>query len=94
MSTVGMFVKGLEVKLLNKQIDVAVHSLKDMPTNPTPGLKIMAISALGDRSDAVVLSSDLEGVTSLSDLKEGSIVGTSSLRRIGTLTTNYPHLKT
>jgi hydroxymethylbilane synthase len=73
----GVFVKELEEALLSKDIDLAVHSLKDLPTQLAEGLSIAAIVARRDARDALV--SNLG--TTLSTLSAGSRVGTGSPRR-------------
>lgn len=78
----GVFTKELEEALLAGEIDLAVHSLKDLPTTLPNTLSIAAITEREDARDALVLR---EGVaahnSSLGDLARGAIVGTSSLRR-------------
>jgi len=75
----GLFTKELEDEMLAGHIDIAVHSLKDLPTEITGGLHIAAISEREDVRDALVAG---PGVKSLEDLKPGARVGTSSLRRV------------
>jgi len=70
-------VKALEEKLLRGEIDLAVHSLKDMPTRLAAGLKIGAVIPREDARDALVSRS---GPT-LDDLPTGAVVGTGSVRR-------------
>lgn len=70
----GLFTKEIEEALLAGTIDLAVHSLKDMPTEIPSGLTLAAIPEREEPRDALV------GAT-LADLKEGTRVGTSSLRR-------------
>ena len=78
----GVFTKELEEALLAGEIDLAVHSLKDLPTTLPDGLAITAITEREDARDALVLP---EGAAtdknSLASLPHGAIVGTSSLRR-------------
>ena len=82
----GAFTKELEVALLAKRIDVAVHSLKDLPTVNPEGLSITATPEREDARDALVLRSDMDASgASIASLPEGSVVGTSSLRRIAQL---------
>ncbi|MDC1366216.1 hydroxymethylbilane synthase [Pelagibacterales bacterium] len=73
----GLFVKEIERKLLNKEIDVAVHSMKDVPTVMTPGLKIASWLARGDEREVLIGDTN----KTLMELEPGSIVGTSSIRR-------------
>lgn len=79
----GLFVKEIEEKLLHGEIDLAVHSMKDLPTELPEGLYISAITQREDPRDALITkvqSSKLK-VQSFKDLPQGAIVGTSSLRR-------------
>lgn len=73
----GLFVKEIEAALLNKEIDFAVHSMKDMPAILPPGLTIGAIPPREDARD-VLISKNKQ---TLNELPAGSIIGTSSLRR-------------
>ncbi len=70
----GLFTKEIEEALLSGQIDLAVHSLKDMPTDLPAGLEIAAVPEREDARDAMVGAG-------LTDLPSGARVGTSSLRR-------------
>ena len=90
----GVFTKELEVALLARRVDLAVHSLKDMPTSLPAGLALVGISARGDARDAVVLSPHAieDGARGLADLPAGARVGTSSLRRAAFLARAYPSL--
>jgi hydroxymethylbilane synthase len=82
----GVFTKELEEALLNGRIDIAVHSLKDLPTILPEGLSITAICQREDARDALVLRSDLPIHNgSLLSLPEGAVVGTSSQRRLAQL---------
>lgn len=73
----GLFIKELEHALLDKTIDIAVHSMKDMPAEIPDGLKIGAVSRREDPRDVLVTA---DGRT-LEELKAGSVIGTSSVRR-------------
>ena len=77
MGTKGVFIKELEDALLEERVDLAVHSMKDVPTELPEGLTIAAISKREDVRDALLSSS---GAT-LETLPQGARVGTSSLRR-------------
>lgn len=82
----GAFTKELEQALLDRRIDIAVHSLKDLPTVIPEGLTLSAIAEREDPRDALVLrEGEGVGVSSLKDLRAGATVGTSSLRRIAQL---------
>lgn len=82
----GAFTKELEVALMDGRIDVAVHSLKDLPTVNPEGLSITATPEREDARDALVLRADADADgASIASLHAGSVVGTSSLRRIAQL---------
>ena len=83
----GFFTKEIEEALLDGRIDVAVHSLKDLPTTLPAGLALGAIPARHDPREALV------HVRSLSDLPAGARVGTSSLRRIAQVRFLRPDLE-
>lgn len=78
---IGFFVKELEQALLSKTVDLAVHSMKDLPTAETPGLTIAAVTARADPRDVLVAR---DGLT-LAALPPGARIGTSSPRRAGFL---------
>ncbi len=73
----GLFVKEIEEALLAGRIDLAVHSMKDVPTELPAGLAIAAMSAREDPRDAVVTRNGAP----LMSLPDGAVIGTSSLRR-------------
>lgn len=82
----GVFTKELEEALLGGRIDLAVHSLKDLPTLLPPGLVIAAVTEREDARDALVLRDGLDWPQpSIKNLPEGTIVGTSSPRRLSQL---------
>lgn len=85
----GLFIKELEQALEDGRADIAVHSMKDMPMNVPEGFKLAAITEREDPRDAFVSNRH----TSLDTLPEGSIVGTSSLRRESQLRAQLPHLQ-
>ena len=85
----GLFVKEIEQALLNGTIDIAVHSMKDMPSELPVGLVIGAIPEREDPRDAIV---SRLGV-SLSELPAGSRIGTSSLRRASQVKALRPDLQ-
>lgn len=74
----GLFTKELEVELLNGDIDMAVHSLKDLPSVFPQGTKLGAVLERADVRDVLISKEN----KTLSELKDGAIIGTSSLRRI------------
>lgn len=82
----GVFVKELEVALLDGSIDVAVHSLKDMPTEQPDGLVVAAVVGRADPRDALVLAArHRERGLTLETLPEGARIGTGSTRRAAQL---------
>ncbi|MHC4265010.1 MAG: hydroxymethylbilane synthase [Planctomycetota bacterium] len=80
--SIGFFTSEVENAVLNGKADLAVHSLKDLPTASNPKLVIAAIPKRESIADALIASGQ---VTSIADLPTGSTIGTSSLRRIATL---------
>ncbi len=87
----GLFTKELEAQMLIGRADIAVHSLKDLPTNLPEGLILGCITEREDPSDALVVNAKNQS-HKLETLPEGSVVGTSSLRRLAQLKYHYPHL--
>lgn len=85
----GLFTKEIEDALLANEIDVAVHSMKDMPTSLPNGLEIAAILPREDVRDAFISLK----YNKLSDMPEGAVVGTSSLRRQAQIRQIRPDLK-
>lgn len=83
-----VFTKAIEDRILSGEIDIAVHSLKDLPTVLHDDLVIGSIPKREDARDAVVSAGSLR----LSELREGAEVGTSSLRRKAQLLANRPDL--
>ncbi len=73
----GVFVKEIEEALLREEIDLAVHSMKDLPTEIPLGLKVAVIPEREDPRDVLVHSARM----SLKDLPSGTTIGTGSLRR-------------
>ena len=78
--------------MLSGKADIAVHSLKDLPTNLPQGLILGCITKREQPADALVVNAKNKKYR-LETLPAGSIVGTSSLRRLAQLRFNYPHLK-
>lgn len=77
----GLFTKEIENELLDNSVDIAVHSLKDLPTRLPEGLKLGAVLERGEFRDAFVGKNGKK----LADLQPGDVVATSSLRRIAGL---------
>jgi len=76
----GFFTKEIEEALRDGRIDVAVHSLKDLPTTLPTGLMLAAVPKRADPAEALVTRD--AGITSVAGLAAGTKVGTSSLRRV------------
>ncbi|MGA1863383.1 hydroxymethylbilane synthase [Deferribacter thermophilus] len=85
----GLFVKEIEEELLNKNVDIAVHSMKDVPVELPNGLEVGVFPIREEPFDAFLSLK----YNSLQELPEGAVVGTSSLRRKVQLIKKYPHLK-
>lgn len=86
----GLFTKELEDAMLAGEIDLAVHSLKDLPTDFTEGLHLGAVCEREDPRDALVART---GISSFAELPQGARVGTSSLRRVAQLRAIRPDLE-
>ncbi|EAZ90485.1 hydroxymethylbilane synthase [Crocosphaera chwakensis] len=87
----GLFTKELETAMLQNQVDFAVHSLKDLPTNLPDGLMLGCVTERVNPADALVVNEKHKD-KQLDTLPEGSVIGTSSLRRLAQLRHHYPHL--
>ena len=85
----GVFTKEIQRALLERRIDLAVHSLKDLPTDPVDGLMLAAVPKRGPVGDALV---SRQGYL-FGELPEGSLIGTGSLRRRAQLLSARPSLK-
>uniref|UniRef100_A0A8C3YKX6 Porphobilinogen deaminase n=1 Tax=Catagonus wagneri TaxID=51154 RepID=A0A8C3YKX6_9CETA len=88
----SLFTKELEYALERNEVDLVVHSLKDLPTVLPPGFTIGAVCKRECPYDAVVFHPKFVGKT-LETLPEKSVVGTSSLRRAAQLQRKFPHLE-
>lgn len=85
----GLFVKELENALTERRADLAVHSMKDVPAELPPGFVLAAVMAREDPRDAFV-SNNYENIA---QMKAGSVVGTSSLRRAAQIAQRHPQLQ-
>ncbi len=83
----GLFIKELEVALLQGKADLAVHSLKDVPMELDHEFALAAVTLREDPRDALV------GCDDLARLPAGSVIGTSSLRRQAMVLSKFPHLQ-
>jgi hydroxymethylbilane synthase len=89
MGGFGVFTKAIQNALIDGRADVAVHSLKDLPTIPEPLLELSAVPPRGPTGDALVSRKH----ALFDDLPEGATVGTSSLRRRAQVLNRRPDLK-
>ena len=89
----GFFTKEIEDALLKKEIDLAVHSHKDLPTDPVPGLIIAAVSEREDPSELLLINKNAVDKNELFSLKKGALVGTSSARRKSQMLAWRPDVK-
>ncbi len=85
----GLFTKEIEEALLDRSIDLAVHSMKDVPTALPPGLVIAAMLPREDPRDALIAGD----CRRIADLPEGAVIGTASLRRAAQLLVLRPDLR-
>lgn len=85
----GLFVKEIEQAMYDKEIDLAVHSMKDMPSQMPEGLTISSVPEREDHRDAYIAKDNV----ALKDLPKGAIVGTSSLRRSAQVLAERPDLE-
>jgi hydroxymethylbilane synthase len=91
----GLWTTELEASLLSREVDIIVHSLKDMPTTLPEGCVLGCVPAREDSRDVVVFSKKHEAAgvyKTLRDLPQGAVVGTSSVRRAAQLKRFYPGL--
>ncbi len=86
----GLFTKELELGMINQEIDFAVHSLKDLPTNLPEGLTLAAITERENPADALVVHEKHQD-KQIETLPAGAVIGTSSLRRLAQLRHHFPH---
>ncbi|KAF7534838.1 hypothetical protein G7Z17_g13295 [Cylindrodendrum hubeiense] len=92
----ALWTSQLEERLVNKELDFLIHCLKDMPTALPDGCVIGCVTAREDARDTLVIKKELadkNGWKTLADLPAGSVIGTSSVRRIAQLVRRYPTLK-
>jgi hydroxymethylbilane synthase len=89
MGGFGVFTKAIQTAILDGRADVAVHSLKDLPTIPEPELELVAVPPRGPTGDAFVSRKHRR----FDDLPGGATVGTSSLRRRAQMLNRRPDLK-
>jgi hydroxymethylbilane synthase len=85
----GLFCKELEAALLDRRIDLAVHSIKDLPTWLSDGLVIGAVLERGDPRDALIA----RVLTTIAELPHAALIGTASVRRKAQLLARRPDLR-
>ena len=88
----GLFAKAIERALLRRQADIAVHSLKDLPVELTPGLTIAAVPRRGEVRDCLITRPGIDAVD-IASLPQGARVGTASPRRSAQLLRLRPDLR-
>ena len=88
----GLFTTELETRLVKKEFDIVVHSLKDMPTTLPPGLVLASITEREAPEDVLLVHRKHRGCGGLANLPDGAIIGTSSVRRKSIILRNYPTL--
>jgi len=91
LAGVGVFVAEIDERMLHGEIDLAVHSMKDLPTKRPEGLTISAVLKRDSPYDVLVSGSGR--ATELEDLKSGAVIGTSSMRRAAQLLRARPDLE-
>jgi len=89
----GFFTKEIEAALLSKEVDLAVHSHKDLETTPPAGLMIAAVSDREDPSELLLANLDAVDNNELWGLKKNAVIGTSSARRKSQLIALRPDLQ-
>ena len=85
----GLFTKEIEIALAENKIDLAVHSLKDVPNELPPNFKIAAVTKRAHPFDAFVSNK----FSAIEKMPKGAVIGTSSLRRAAQILNFFPHLK-
>lgn len=90
----GLWTNELEAELMAGALDMIVHSLKDMPTSLPEGCVLACVTKREDPRDVVVVKKALQDrYTTLADLPDGAVVGTSSVRRMAQIRRRYPRLQ-
>ena len=81
LGEIGVFTREIQAAVLDRRADLAVHSLKDLPTEAVDGLVLAAVPARSSTADALVLPASFDPVEMLADLPGRAVVGTGSIRR-------------
>lgn len=87
-----VFTRELETALLKKKVELAVHALPDLSTDPAPGLTVAAVLPRDDPRDVVVLNHSLEAAV-MSELPRGTRIGTSNVRARSLLLASFPDVE-
>lgn len=88
----GVFTKELEAALERGDVDVCVHSMKDVPDALAPGCRIAGVLPRADARDALVCGPRIEGAPDLAHVPAGTRIATGSLRRAAQLRSRFPHV--
>jgi len=89
----GFFTKEIEEALLRGEIDLAVHSHKDLPTDSPPGLRVAAVPERGDPAECLLVRPEAWSDQAVLPLRSGAVVGTGSARRRAQLLALRPDLE-
>ena len=89
----GVFTREVQIAVLDQRADIAVHSLKDLPTQSADGLVLAAVPEREQRCDTLLLPLNVDAVQTLDDIPEGAKIGTGSPRRQAQLLYLRPDLK-
>ncbi len=89
----GFFTKEIEAALIDERVDLAVHSLKDLPTESLPELMVAAVSERENPADILIINRDSYEKSDHFPIKKNAVVGTSSLRRLAQLKYSRPDLE-
>ena len=89
----GVFTREVQIAVLDQRADIAVHSLKDLPTQSADGLVLAAVPQREQRCDALLLPQIVDAIESLDDIPKGAKIGTGSPRRQAQLLYLRPDLE-
>lgn len=89
----GFFTKEIEDALLRKDIDIAIHSHKDLETQNPPGLTVAGVSYREDPSELLLIRKEALDFSQVLNFKQGAVIGTSSARRKGQILSMRPDIR-
>ncbi|KAK0507988.1 hypothetical protein JMJ35_009877 [Cladonia borealis] len=91
----SLWTEDLETELREGRVDIIVHSMKDVPTQISREFRVAAVGGREEARDAIVMNPQRsrDGKKTLSDLPEGGVIGTSSVRRAAMIKRTHPHLR-